>query len=88
MQIPHKDLSPEALLGLVTEFASRDGTDYGELEVPLEDKINQVMAALDKGEAVVVFDARLQSASIVSREQWIERRQQSEGYESEGYADE
>ena len=45
MRIPHKDLSPEALLGLVTEFASRDGTDYGEWEVLLEDKIYQVMAA-------------------------------------------
>jgi hypothetical protein len=34
--IPFQDLSPEALRGVVEEFVTRDGTDYGEFEVSLE----------------------------------------------------
>jgi uncharacterized protein YheU (UPF0270 family) len=33
--IPVNKLSPEALQGVIEEFISRDGTDYGEMEVSL-----------------------------------------------------
>jgi hypothetical protein len=34
--IPYKELSPEALKGLIEEFVTRDGTDYSESEMPFE----------------------------------------------------
>ena len=46
IKIPYDQLSPEALQGVVEEFVTRDGTDYGEHEVSLETKINQVLAQL------------------------------------------
>jgi len=33
LKIPYHELSPEALHGVVEEFVTRDGTDYGEIEV-------------------------------------------------------
>ena len=64
VKIPYDQLSPDALEGVVDEFVTRDGTDYGESEVPLETKINQVMDQLRTGEAVIVFDAESETCNI------------------------
>jgi uncharacterized protein YheU (UPF0270 family) len=58
-------LSPEALRGLLEEFVTRDGTDYGAVERGLEEKIAQVMAQLRAGEARIVFDPATETANIV-----------------------
>jgi uncharacterized protein YheU (UPF0270 family) len=67
MEIPHQQLSPEALQTLVEEFVSRDGTDYGNVEISLEEKTTQVIKQLDKGDVVIVFDAATDSCTIVSQ---------------------
>ena len=63
--IPHRDLSAEALRGVVESFVLREGTDYGEREVSLEQKVAQVLRQLERGEAHIVFDAALESIDIV-----------------------
>ncbi|MBY0398708.1 YheU family protein [Myxococcota bacterium] len=64
------DLSAEALRGLVEEFVSREGTDYGHVDRSLEGKVHDVMRQLETGEARIVFDLESETASIVStREQ-------------------
>ena len=60
------DLSPEALRGLVEEFVTRDGTDYGAVERSVEEKIAHVLDQLDSGEARIVFDPESESATIVT----------------------
>lgn len=72
-------LSPEALRGLVEEFVTREGTDYGDgrsdrggdgsrknRDWTLEEKVAQIIEQLERGEARIVFDLELGSASIVS----------------------
>lgn len=59
-------LSPGALRGLVEEYVTREGTDYGEGDWSLEDKVAQVFLQLERGEARIVFDLELGSASIVT----------------------
>ena len=59
-------LSPDALRGLVEEFVTREGTEYGPSDWSLEDKVAQVLRQLDVGEARIVFDLELQTASIVT----------------------
>jgi len=66
VKIPYNQLSPEALYGVVEEFVTRDGTDYGEVEVPLETKVAQVIAQLRSGKAVIVFDPRTESCTILN----------------------
>ena len=62
--IPWQELSSEALSGLVEEFVSREGTEYGEEEVSLADKVREVIAQLEAGTVVAVFDIAGGSASI------------------------
>ena len=65
MKIPHRQLSEEALRGVVESFVLREGTDYGQRDISLEAKIAAVMRQLDRGEAVVVFDPDTETVSIV-----------------------
>lgn len=64
MEIPLDRLSPEALDGLVESFVLREGTDYGEDEVPLATKVRQVKEALRRREARIVFDPETESFTI------------------------
>ncbi len=65
VELDPDQLSPGALRGLVEEYVSREGTDYGHSEWSLEEKVAQVFAQLDRGEARIVVDLELESASIV-----------------------
>ena len=65
MEISHRELSEAALRGVVESFVLREGTDYGERNFSFEDKIGAVMHQLDRGEAVIVFDADTETVSIV-----------------------
>ncbi len=65
VKVPYNQLSPEALHGLIEEFVTRDGTDYGEVEVPLETKIAQVLSQLKSGKAVIVFDQKTETCTIL-----------------------
>ena len=67
--IPWESLSEAALEGVIQDFVTRDGTDYGDREVSLETRVAQVRRQLVAGTAVVVFDSDLDSASIVPAEQ-------------------
>jgi uncharacterized protein YheU (UPF0270 family) len=63
--IPHRELSDSALRGVLESFVLREGTDYGEREVSLDQKVAQVLRQLERGEAHIVFDAQLESIDIV-----------------------
>ena len=63
--IPHGELSPDALRGVLESFVLREGTDYGEREVSLDQKVAQVLRQLERGEAQIVFDAVMESIDIV-----------------------
>jgi len=65
VKIPYDQLSPEALQGVVEEFVTRDGTDYGETEISLETKIDQVRAQLKNGKAVIIFDQETESCTVL-----------------------
>ena len=65
VQLSPDQLSPQTLRGLVEEFVTRDGTDYGAVERSVQEKIAQVEAQLASGEARIVFDPETESANIV-----------------------
>jgi uncharacterized protein len=68
LEIPFKELSPEALTGVIEEFVTRDGTDYSESEIPLETKVYMIMNQLHSGEVVITFDQKTASCNIVSKD--------------------
>ena len=63
-RIPVDKLTPEALQGVIEEFISRAGTDYGEVEVPMEIKFRQVKYKLENGLAVLMFDDETETTNI------------------------
>ena len=65
VKISYDQLSPEALHGVIEEFVTRDGTDYGEVEVPLKTKISQVLNQLKYRKAVIVFDQDSETCTIL-----------------------
>ena len=62
--IPHGELTPEALRGVIESFVLREGTDYGQREFSLEQKVNHVRGQLQRGEAQVLFDPQTESVQI------------------------
>ena len=64
-KIPVEALSPQALDGLIEEFVTRDGTDYGAEERTLDDKKDAVRRQLDSGDVAIVFDPETQTSNIV-----------------------
>lgn len=67
--VPWKDLPPDTLTNLIEEFVTRDGTDYGDQEIPTSTKVEQVRNQLKKQEAFVVFDEVTESVSVMGKEQ-------------------
>jgi uncharacterized protein len=65
VHIEHRQLSPEALRAVVESFVLREGTEYGEREFSLEQKVAQVLQQLERDEARIVFDPHTQSVNIV-----------------------
>ena len=66
VELDPDQLSPGALRGLVEEYVTREGTDYGHDDWALEEKVAQVFRQLENGEARIVFDLETESASIVT----------------------
>jgi uncharacterized protein len=63
--IPVNKLSPESLQRVIEEFISRNGTDYGEIESPLETNFRQVKYKLEKGSAVLIYDDGTKTTNIL-----------------------
>ena len=72
MIVAPEHISQDALYGLIEEFITREGTDYGEYEVALADKVQQVRQQLLKGDIVIVFDAATESINLMTKQQYGE----------------
>jgi len=64
--VPYTELSPHLLHAVIESFVLREGTDYGEKEISLADKVARVVAQLEKGAARIVFDPESDSVTIVT----------------------
>ncbi|MBF0195986.1 MAG: YheU family protein [Magnetococcales bacterium] len=68
MEIPVGQLSSQALEGIIEEFITREGTEYGLVEKPLQLKIAEVMAQIEAGKVVIRYDTASQSCSLFLKE--------------------
>ncbi|MFT6268151.1 MAG: hypothetical protein ACJAVV_000956 [Alphaproteobacteria bacterium] len=65
MIVPHQDLDPETLTSLIESIVLRDGTDYGEVEMSLEEKVAMVKRQLKKGVAAIEYSEEHESVNII-----------------------
>jgi uncharacterized protein YheU (UPF0270 family) len=63
--VPYTELSDDALRGVLESFVLREGTEYGERDVSLDQKVAQVTRQLQRGEAQIVFDPESETIDIV-----------------------
>jgi uncharacterized protein YheU (UPF0270 family) len=68
IEVPYRELSPDALRGVVEAFVLREGTDYGSREFTHEEKVAQLLTALERGEARILFDPATESVTLVARQ--------------------
>jgi len=62
--IPYAELSAEALRGVIESFVLREGTDYGEREYSLEQKVAHVRDQLERGQARILFDPETNTVTL------------------------
>lgn len=55
VQVPVARLDTQVLQALLEDFASRDGTDYGERELTLAEKAGNLRRQLDEGALCLLF---------------------------------
>jgi uncharacterized protein YheU (UPF0270 family) len=65
VQVPYTELSAELLRAVIESVVLREGTDYGDQELTLDEKVARMMAQLRKGEASIVFDPDTDSVTIL-----------------------
>ena len=72
MIIPIQELSADILYSVAESYVLREGTDYGAEEVSLDTKVQQVIAKLHLGEAVLVYSELYESVNIVDAQEYQE----------------
>ena len=74
IEVPWQDIAADTLDALIEEFVTREGTEYGEQDVPLARKVAQVRAQLQRGDIAIVFDEPTQSVNLLTRRDLRERQ--------------
>ena len=67
MIIPWQELDPTTLENLIESFVLREGTDYGEQERSLMQKVADVRRQLERGDVVLVWSELHESVNIMPR---------------------
>ncbi|MBF7074384.1 YheU family protein [Glaciecola sp. MH2013] len=67
MIIPHSSIDSDTLYALVESFVLREGTDYGEVEVSLEQKVAEVIQQLERGTVLIEYSEEHESVNIIEK---------------------
>lgn len=67
--IPLESFEASTLESLLVEIVTRDGTDYGNVELSQDEKAAQLLLSLQRRESYIAFDAISESCVIISAEQ-------------------
>ncbi|OIQ46701.1 MAG: hypothetical protein BM565_10335 [Gammaproteobacteria bacterium MedPE] len=70
MIIPVDSIPPETLDNIIKEHVLREGTDYGEHEVPLETQMQQLKQQLVRQEIVLVYSEIHESVNLLPKAQF------------------
>ncbi|AGH47565.1 YheU family protein [Paraglaciecola psychrophila] len=69
MIIPITDLTEDVLLNIIEGFVLREGTEYGEADVSLSEKVQQVLAQLRLGDVLLVYSELHETVNIIPKQQ-------------------
>ncbi len=66
LDIPYEQLAPETLTAILEEYASREGTDYGDVVYTLEQKVQALRRQLERGDIGITFDTQTETCALVN----------------------
>lgn len=72
MIIPADQIQTDTLNNILEEFINREGTDYGDVEYDLTSKVNQLRPKVLRGDILIVFDEKLESVTLMTKQQYKE----------------
>lgn len=67
MIIPWQDLEEETLINIAESFILREGTDYGEEELSLQHKTQNLLTKIKQGEALIIWSELHESIDIKNK---------------------
>jgi uncharacterized protein YheU (UPF0270 family) len=65
--VPPQRLQADVLQALLEDYASRDGTDYGEREFTLAEKVERLQRQLHNAELHILYDVDSEQWDLVPR---------------------
>ena len=65
VEIPHTELSADALRGVIESFVLREGTEYGSKDYSLDEKVAHVLRQLERKEAQILFDPGSETIDLI-----------------------
>lgn len=65
VEVPHTELSAAALRGVIEAWVLREGTEYGEREHTLEEKVAAVQDQLERGDARILYSPQTRQVELV-----------------------
>ena len=68
VEVPYEALSKDALQGLIEEYISREGTDYGAVEISMEKQSQRALGQLQSKQVVILFFPKTEHCQIVRKE--------------------
>jgi uncharacterized protein len=74
MIIPYREISEDALDNLIEYYVLREGTDYGEQELSLAQKVQAVKRQLHSGDVVIVYSELHESINLMSNREFLQQQ--------------
>ncbi|GAB60014.1 YheU family protein [Rheinheimera nanhaiensis] len=78
MIIPYADLADDTLNNLIEYYVLREGTDYGEQEVTLMEKVAAVKRQLKNGEVVLVYSELHETVNLMPKQLFLQQQDEQQ----------
>jgi uncharacterized protein YheU (UPF0270 family) len=70
MLIPYQELNSDTLDALIAAFVLREGTDYGDSELSLEQKVAMVRTQIQRGTVVICYSEQEESVDLLTAQDY------------------
>lgn len=82
MIIPYEKISEQTLRSLIEDFVTREGTDYGLVEMSMQAKSAHLLAMLKNGDIYISYDDKLGTCGLMTKEEAVKAQFQTETSET------
>lgn len=78
MIIPYTEIAEDTLNNLIEYYVLREGTDYGEQEMAMAEKVAMVQRQLQSGEVVIVYSELHESINLMPKQLFLQQQDQQD----------